>query len=260
MYDIYYDKHPDWMRLWSADFRKKKPSTESGGKQITLMAKVQAQVMFHAMKSVAQVERISGDLNRVSQKHVSRNIQPEMYPDLGVALVQAIAEIEPSTDPKVLDAWSQCYTYITTLFIDMEKTMYEEAKERKNGFIGFREFKIASKVQVKLEQSGSDTEDEEDLMPDNTVIEFIPIDGAGLPSYTPNQYVCVRVDTPKLGGITHRNYTLYGDSNEKSFKLSLNKMDCSIVTEALLDELKIGDVIQMSAPFGQFLLMETLVD
>mmetsp|Transcript_12081 Transcript_12081/g.20641 ORF Transcript_12081/g.20641 Transcript_12081/m.20641 type:complete len:309 (-) Transcript_12081:81-1007(-) len=276
MYDKYYAKHPDWMRLWSADFRKKKPSTESGGVPLTLMAKVQSSVVFGCMKNLACMDRMEADLKRVSMKHCSRHVDPCMYPDLGLSLIEAILEVYPETDSEIINAWVECYTYVSQVLIDMEKNLYTQELETENGFVGFKEFRIVSKTEIDMEKDEDDDDEDEDKDKNkdkakdkhelvgsigmNTIVEFAPVDGSALPKYIPEQYVCLRADTEKLGGVTHRNYTLYGPSNEKTFSLNLNRLDSSVVTECLLDELRVGDVVCLSAPFGEFLLMESLVD
>mmetsp|Transcript_5261 Transcript_5261/g.14110 ORF Transcript_5261/g.14110 Transcript_5261/m.14110 type:complete len:294 (-) Transcript_5261:581-1462(-) len=258
MYDKFYERNSDLMNLWSADFLKKKPIAGCAA-SITLQAQVQSAVVFGFMKDMKHTERIKADLDRIAAKHCSRHIVPKMYPGLGVALVDAIREVtEGELSEDVLDAWAKGYAYLSGLLIEMETQMYEEERQKENGFVGFKAFQLAKRSEVQLsngDDSDAESDDESEI---NVLMEFVPVDGGALPAYSGGQYVCLRLDEETLNGITHRNYTLWGESNQRSFRLSLNKMDGSIVTAFLIDHAHEGYELKLSAPFGSFLLMETL--
>ncbi|KAA8492515.1 Flavohemoprotein [Porphyridium purpureum] len=263
MYDKFWAANPDMKQLWSVDFTRRKQVPEGGcpGNSVSLQAQVQSSVVFSFMTNIEHIDRLMGDLRRVAQKHCSRNIDYNKYPLLGEALLEALVEVTGGVDQSILDAWHAGWTYLVECLAHMEKELYREMEERKNGFIGFKEFRIVSMEEIEISHAeDSDDEDEEFEKDTATIVTFEPLDGAALPAYDHNQYTCLKVVDEKLGGATHRNYYLYGDSNEKKFRLSLSKMDRSLVTAHVLDEMKVGDIACLSAPFGNYLLMETLGD
>lgn len=63
---------------------------------------------------------------------------------MGECLLKAIAdELGEDATPQVLDAWKQAYGYLADLFIENERTIYEEAAARA-GYTGFKVCIIAS--------------------------------------------------------------------------------------------------------------------
>ncbi|KAA8492567.1 Flavohemoprotein [Porphyridium purpureum] len=260
MYDKFWTMNPETKRLWSVDFTKM-PKGGCPGNSVTLQAQVQSGVVFGFMTNIEHIDRLMADLKRVAQKHCSRNIDYSKYPLLGEALLDAVVEVTGGVDQSVLDAWRAGWTYLVDCLVHMETEIYKEMQEKENGFVGFKEFKVTSMEQIEIcNVDDSDSDDGVDELEKEiaTIVSFQPLDGAALPAYDKNQYTCLKLVSDKLGGATHRNYYLYGASDEKTFRLSLSKMDRSLVTAHVLDEMRVGDTAYLSAPFGNYLLMETL--
>jgi anaerobic selenocysteine-containing dehydrogenase/ferredoxin-NADP reductase len=85
---------------------------------------------------------------------------------------------------------------------------------------------------------------------DVTELVLVPSDGATLPGYRPGQYIGVRLE-----GET-RSYSLIGEAVERpdSYRVAVRRLADGRVSGMIADQIKPGDTIELTAPFGGFVL------
>ncbi|MBW4840368.1 MAG: NO-inducible flavohemoprotein, partial [Paenibacillaceae bacterium] len=185
----------------------------------------------------------------IAQKHRALGIQPEHYPIVGQNLLAAIKTVlgDAATD-EILDAWGKAYGVIADVFISVEAEMYRETEEKKGGWRGFRRFVVERKVP------------ESDVI---TSFYLKPEDGNEIASYAPGQYITVRVK-PEGQEYTHlRHYSLSTAPGQPYYRISVKREDAAedrpagIVSTYLHNRIGEGDVLELSAPAGDFTLDQT---
>lgn len=78
----------------------------------------------------------------------------------------------------------------------------------------------------------------------------------GLPSYLPGQFIAIKVAKAGDGYSIPRQYTLSTTSNGLYYRVSVKREDEGHVSKLLCDEVQKGDIVQVSAPIGKFVLEE----
>jgi ferredoxin-NADP reductase len=84
-----------------------------------------------------------------------------------------------------------------------------------------------------------------------TSFYFAPVDGRKLPAHAPGQFVTVRA-----AGKPARNYSLSNAGDGRQYRISVKREPEGVVSRHLHDELKVGDVVELSEPQGAFVLDE----
>lgn len=99
-------------------------------------------------------------------------------------------------------------------------------------------------------------------------VHLRPEDGRELPSYLPGQFVSVNVMVPASGYKQTRQYSLSDRPHPDHYRISVKKDDgatqsagcvglpSGVVSNIIHDDIKVGDVIQVSKPRGVFHLDE----
>lgn len=84
-----------------------------------------ANMVYAYASNIDQLENLQKGIEKVAQIHVATKIQPEHYPWVGEALLKAIKQVlgEAATD-EVLDAWTEAYGSLSTVFIEKEEALY----------------------------------------------------------------------------------------------------------------------------------------
>jgi ferredoxin-NADP reductase len=80
---------------------------------------------------------------------------------------------------------------------------------------------------------------------------FAPLDGRSLPRYAPGQFVSVRAKGKPI-----RNYSLSNAGDGRHYRISVKREGQGLVSRHLHDEVKVGDVVELSDPKGAFVLDE----
>jgi nitric oxide dioxygenase len=196
--------------------------------------------------------KLSAAVERIAQKHVSLSIKPEHYPIVGKYLVEAFGQIlGDGLTPDIRDAWIAAYNQLAGIFIQREEILYKENGE----WQGWRKFTIVDK---KAET--------------DTITSFYlkPVDGKPLPRYRPGHYVSLQIPLPELDGLLQsrqfslseaprdnadhyrvsvkREYTIENPSLED---LARGKVP-GVISNKLHNLYNVGDVVELSAPHGDF--------
>jgi len=207
-----------------------------------------------AMAVLAYAENINDPsvllsvVERIANKHTSLGIRAEQYAIVGQHLLASIKEVlgEAASD-ELIEAWAAAYQQLADLFINVESKLYEQSIKQGQGWTGWRPFQVSRKV----------AESEE-----ITSFYLQPTDGGVLPLFKPGQYISVRVFVKQTGLYQPRQYSLSQAPGEESLRISIKKetateqQPAGFVSNYMHDEIQQGDVIEVSAPFGEFVLNE----
>ncbi|ARF17205.1 NO-inducible flavohemoprotein [Sporosarcina ureae] len=216
---------------------------QSQGRQQTALANT----VYAAAQHIDNLEAILPVVVQIAHKHVSLGILPEHYPIVGEYLLKAIKEVlGDAATPEIMDAWEAAYGVIAGAFIGVEKDMYENTEQADGGWRLFKDFEIVDKV------------DESDVI---TSFYLKPVDGKKLPYYLPGQYITIRLEIPGAKNIVNRQYSLSQKSNDETFRISVKREDTlspnGVVSCYLHESASVGDIIEVSAPAGDFYLDPT---
>lgn len=219
----------------------------NGGQQRSLAAAVLAYAQHIQNPSV-----LGHMLNRIESKHVSLEVRAEHYPIVGQVLLGAMTEVlgEAAT-PEILDAWRAAYGQLADIMIGHEKARYQQGAEQKFGWTGFKPFRVVRKVVESSVMASFYLE---------------PADGSGIPSFTPGQYISVRVKPTGHPYQQIRQYSLSSAPNDRHYRISVQRElapagDTSapngLISNFLHDHVAEGDVIDVHVPSGDFTLAES---
>lgn len=202
----------------------------------------QPRALAHAVLAAAQNiddwSVLQGTVELVAHKHRSLQVKPEHYPIVGEYLLRAIKDVlgDAATDD-IITAWGETYGALAQVFIDAEKALYEETEQQQGGWEGFQPF-LVSKIIRESEEV--------------TTFEVDPIHTNTVASFTPGQYITVRVKAEEGGYWANRHYSLTSLSGDSSYRFSVKKEQKGDVSQYLHDNVKVGDKIELSAPAGTF--------
>ncbi len=184
----------------------------------------------------------------MAHKHVSLEIQAPQYDIVGTNLLHSISEVlSIPMDAPLIQAWAAAYGQLADVLIKTEKAIYDEHAQTKGSWLGWRKFKIAKKVDESAEI---------------TSFYLQPSDGGELPSYKAGQYISVRVFVEELGLKQPRQYTLSDSPKADYLRISVKREDAKGELAGgwvsnTLHGLNVGDEIEVTAPTGNFFLVNT---
>ncbi len=184
-------------------------------------------------------------VDSIGHKHTSLDIRPEHYQIVGRHLIASISEVlgEAAT-PAILDAWTTAYLQLAQLMSGHESSLYEKQVAKKGGWTGWRPFVVKEKVAESAEI---------------TSFYLYPTDAGTVADFEPGQYISVRLFLPALNLLQPRQYSISSAPNGSHYRISVKKEAGSthpdgMISNWLHDEIKAGDIIDVSAPAGSFTL------
>ncbi|MFL0363577.1 NO-inducible flavohemoprotein [Pseudobacillus sp. 179-B 2D1 NHS] len=232
-YRTMFQDHPELLDIFNHANQEK-------GRQQTALANT----VYAAAKYIDQLEVLIPAVKQIAHKHRSLAIKPEHYPIVGEYLLKAIKEVlgDAATDD-IINAWAEAYGAIAKVFIDTEAQLYNEASEQPGGWLDFKEFKVADKVE------------ESSLI---TSFYLKPKDGVQLPTFHPGQYITVKLHIPGEEHIVNRQYSLSAAPNGEYYRISVKReadhQPEGKASNYLHDHVNKDDIIEVSAPAGDFYL------
>lgn len=183
---------------------------------------------------------------RIAYKHISLGIRPEQYTIVGQYLLGAVAEVlGEAVTPEVGAAWSEVYWLFATQLVAEEARLYAHAGVDPHQ--PTRPYRVTRRI-----------EETRDII--SLVLE--PADGGGLPEIAPGQYVSVFVDLPD-GARQPRQYTVSSTGLGNRIQITVRRVrgvngtPDGRVSSFLHDGVEVGDVLQVSAPAGDFVVQPT---
>lgn len=146
-----------------------------------------------------------------------------------------------------MSAWRLAYNQLANIFIDYESTLAREVGELPHGWTGWKQFTI------------NNIHHESD---DITSFYLSPSDGSRVPASKPGQYISIKryidsvgYDQPRQYSISHNSGDYYRISVKREHPANLPP---GIVSNVLHSDMDVGDNIDVSAPFGEFVLNESV--
>jgi nitric oxide dioxygenase len=200
-----------------------------------------ASAVFAYAANIDNAGALGPVVSRIVHKHASVGLRADHYPIVGFHLLGAIKSTlgEAATEP-LMAAWEEAYGSLARLLIDAEAKMYAEAGIQPG------ELRPMRVTEVKRES-------------DNVLaIRFVPQDGGAPPAFKAGQYVSVEVSFDD-GHRQLRQYSLSDAPDGRSLRISVKREDgnanipAGAVSSWLHENVKVGDVLNVSHPFGDFL-------
>lgn len=236
-YQRLFEAHPELLNIFNH------ANQRQGRQQAAL-----ANSVYAAAANIENLSAILPVVRQIGHKHRSLGVKPEHYPIVGENLLAAMKDVlGDAATPEILDAWAEAYGVIADAFISVEAEMYKAAGNQVGGWSDFRSLRVERKVK------------ESEVI---TSFYLSAADGGALPAYAPGQYISVRMQIPGEEYTHIRQYSLSGASGKGHFRISVKREDegddraAGIVSNYLHAHVGEGDVIEASAPAGDFILDE----
>ena len=229
-----FEEHPELLRVFNQ-------GNQATGEQSRALA---ASVVAYAVQLIdPEAPSFDHVMRRIAHKHVSLGIRPEQYTIVAHHLLAAVGEVlGDAVTAEVADAWSEVYWLFATQLVAEEARLYQQAGV--DPARPLRPYRVVRRI-------------EETAGVVSIVLE--PADGGGLPAISPGQYVSVFVDLPD-GGRQPRQYTVSSTAVGTRIQITVRRVrgvdgaPDGRVSSFLHDEVEVGDVLDVSAPAGDFLV------
>ena len=235
-YKNMFNEHPELLDIFNETNQKL-------GRQQTALA----MTVLAAAKHLEHLEVLLPQVTQISHKHRALQILPEHYPIVGHHLLGAIKEVlGDAANDDIIEAWTEAYDEIANVFIQLEKTMYEQEM-----WEGFAPFKITEKVEAATDIAAFT------VVPVNDDIDLSKL------NLTAGQYITVKTDPEDSDHIALRHYSLYSATSDKGIQFAVRRDNRNehhgLVSNYLHDHVGVGDTILLSAPAGDFELNQDLI-
>lgn len=200
-----------------------------------------ASALFAYAANIDNMAALAPVASRIAHKHASVGLRPDHYPIVGFHLLGAIREVlgEAATEP-LLKAWEEAYGSLARVLIDAEAKMYADAGIEPGQLRAMRVTEV--------------TRESENVI----AIRMVAADGGALPPFRAGQYVSVEAIFED-GRRQLRQYSVSDAPGKDSLRISVKREDgiganpAGAVSHWLHQNVKAGDVLQVSHPFGDFL-------
>lgn len=233
-YELMFGNHPELLNIFNHANQKQ-------GRQ----QKALSSTVYAAAKYIENLEAILPVVKQIGHKHRSLGIKPEHYPIVGKHLLLAIKDVLGNAATKeIIDAWAEAYNVIADAFISIEAEMYDEVKNQKGGWDGFRGFTVEQKVK------------ESDVI---TSFYLVAEDGKDIADFTPGQYISIKMNIEGEKNTHIRQYSLSDAPGKGHYRISVKKEVSKenpdgMVSNYLHEDVNVGDILMISAPAGDFVL------
>ncbi|GEQ04771.1 nitric oxide dioxygenase [Staphylococcus gallinarum] len=225
-YKRMFNQHPELKNMFNQTNQKR-------GLQSTALA----QSVLAAALNIEDLTRILPVVKEIAYKHCALQVPPAGYDIVGENLIAAIEHVlSLENDNPIVQTWTKAYGEIANVFISVEKEIYEQM-----AWSGFKPFEL-----IDIEQ-----------VTDNIKLFTIKSTEIDLSQFEPGQYITVDVESEKLPYRAKRHYSIVeGNVDQLSFavKRDVTENNEGEVSTILHDEFKVGDMINLSAPVGDFTL------
>ena len=229
--------HPELLRVFNQ-------GNQATGEQSKALA---GSVVAYAVQLIdPEAPSFDHVMRRIAYKHVSLGIRPEQYTIVGENLIASVAEVlGDAVTPEVAAAWSEVYWLFALQLVAEEARLYQQANVDPSQ--PTRPYRVVRRI-----------EETADVI--SLVLE--PADDGALPAIAPGQYVSVFVDLPD-GDRQPRQYTVSSTAVRTRLQITVRRVRGANgapdgrVSSHLHDHVKLGDVLDVSAPAGDFVLTPT---
>jgi nitric oxide dioxygenase len=236
-YPRMFNAHPELLRVFNQ-------GNQATGEQSKALA---GSVVAYAVQLIdPEAPSFDHVMRRIAHKHVSLGIRPEQYTIVGEHLLASVGEVlGDAVTPEIAAAWSEVYWLFALQLVAEEARMYQQANVDPSE--PTRPYRVVRRI---------------DEAADVISLVLQPADGGPLPTIAPGQYVSVFVDLPN-GDRQPRQYTVSSTAVRTRLQITVlrvrgvNGAPDGRVSSYLHDHVKVGDVLDVSAPAGDFVLTPT---
>jgi nitric oxide dioxygenase len=233
-YPRMFAEHPELLRVFNQ-------GNQATGEQSRALA---ASVVAYAVQLIdPQAPSFAHVMRRIAYKHISLGIRPEQYTIVGHHLLAAVGEVlGEAVTPEIAAAWDEVYWLFATQLVAEEARLYQQAGV--DPARPLRPYRVVRRI-----------EETHDVV--SLVLE--PTDGGELPAIEPGQYVSVFVDLPD-GDRQPRQYTVSSTALGTRLQITVSRVTGTNgapdgrVSSFLVDQVAAGDVLDVSAPAGDFVV------
>ncbi|MFI8949889.1 globin domain-containing protein [Streptomyces sp. NPDC053750] len=231
-----FDAHPELLRdLFN------RGNQANGEQQRALAGSIAA---FAGMLLERPDARPDAMLSRIAHKHASLGITSDQYKIVHRHLFAAIAEVlGDAVTPEVAAAWDEVYWLMANALVAVEARLYQEAQVTEG------EVWRPMEVVERREES-----------PDAVSFVLRPADDRPAQPFRPGQYVSVQSQLPD-GSRQIRQYSLSAAPGRSDLRITVKRVQGDgqpdgEVSSWLHANTRVGDVLTVSAPFGDLALAE----
>ncbi|GGC62321.1 NO-inducible flavohemoprotein [Undibacterium terreum] len=199
-----------------------------------------ASAVFAYAANIDNPAALTPVISRIVHKHVSLGIKPSHYPIVGRHLLQAIQDtLGDAATPALLSAWAEAYGVLAQALIDEENRLYHQSGTEPGTLFDMRVVGVQQQSELV------------------TSFTLERTDGSAVPDFIPGQYVSVAIVLPS-GLRQLRQYSLSDAPGKSSLRISVKREPADAETPAgmvsnwLHDHLKLGDILPVSTPCGDF--------
>ncbi|MFE1976533.1 globin domain-containing protein [Streptomyces hygroscopicus] len=184
-------------------------------------------------------------LSRIAHKHASLGVSATQYPVVHRHLSAAIAEVlGDAVTEEVAAAWDEVYWLMANSLIEIERRLYAEQGALAGGT--WRQWEVAERIQETA---------------DVVTFRIRPADGRPAPAFTAGQYISVQVELAD-GARQIRQYSLTNAPGATVRSFAVKRLDegegpAGEVSGHLHDQVREGDLLTVSAPYGDIALDAT---
>jgi nitric oxide dioxygenase len=229
--------HPELLRVFNQ-------GNQATGEQSKALA---GSVVAYAVQLIdPEAPSFDHVMRRIAYKHVSLGIRPEQYTIVGEHLLASVGEVlGDAVTPEIAAAWSEVYWLFALQLVAEEARLYQQSNVDPSR--PTRPYRVVRRI-----------EEAADVI--SLVLE--PADGGPPPAIAPGQYVSVFVDLPD-GDRQPRQYTVSSTAVRTRLQITVLRVrgvsgaPDGRVSGYLHDHVKVGDVLEVSAPAGDFVLTPT---
>jgi nitric oxide dioxygenase len=229
-----FEDHPELLRVFNQ-------GNQATGEQSRALA---ASVVAYAVQLIdPDAPSFDRVMHRIAYKHISLGIRPEQYTIVGHHLLAAVGEVlGDAVTPEIAAAWDEVYWLFATQLVAQEARLYQQVGVDPARPV--RPYRVVRRI-----------EETDDVV--SLVLE--PTDGGGLPQIGPGQYVSVFVDLPD-GRRQPRQYTVSSTAVATRLQITVRRVrgvngaPDGMVSSYLHGEVAVGDVLDVSAPAGDFVV------
>jgi nitric oxide dioxygenase len=171
---------------------------------------------------------------------VSLNVQAEQYAIVGEHLLHSISEVLAlPMQHAVIGAWQQAYSVLAEILIEREQQLYQKLREQAGGWVGWRSFTVSDK-----QQHGNALQ-----------LSFRPLDHLPIASAQADDFVSIKVHIPELEIEQPMQFRFDRSQNSTQYHILIHaesrQTSRPSVAHQLIENVNIGDVVQISAPLNQ---------
>ncbi len=190
-------------------------------------------------KNLDRLDQLGDRVSLIAHKHCSLGILPEHYPIVGECLLAAIAEVlGDAVNDDIVAAWGAAYQQLADILIGVEQSLYQTHQEREGGWQGFKPLTVIEKIQESEVITSFVLQ-----APDQQVMDF-----------EPGQYITL---LKVFDDLEHRrNYSLSDAPGKSTLRISVKREPGGLWSNYLHDQVRPGDTLVASAPFGDFVLRD----